>query len=135
MNQGIFTAKLQELEREYGRMGSLMELWQQEEPEKLRGLLDTVTREFQANQHLLEKTVEGSRSPAIAALAQAQLDYYRKAGDILEARLPGYLHSEDSTPGEDRQEAAALYAEYAMDLAAQSIRYAMMAALKALEMQ
>ena len=49
--------------------------------------------------------------------------------------LPEYLHSEDSSLSEDQAEAASLYAEYAVDFAIQSARYALIAAMTAIDLQ
>ena len=79
--------------------------------------------------------MESSRSPAVAALSDAQLSYFQKAKELLETELPEYLSSEAGTPAESCMEAAALYTEYAIDFAVQSMRYALVAALKAIDLQ
>ena len=79
--------------------------------------------------------MEGSRSPAVAALANAQLEYVRTVRKILEQELPDYLRSEASNASENKAEAAALYGEYAIDFAVQSTRYALIAVLKAMDLQ
>ena len=79
--------------------------------------------------------MESSRSPAVAALSDAQLSYFQKAKELLETELPEYLSSEAGTPAESRMEAAALCTEYAIDFAVQSMRYALVAALKAIDLQ
>ena len=91
--------------------------------------------EYRENEILLQKRVEGSRSQAVAALASAQLDYYRTVRKILEQSLPVYLRSEAGTCLEDKTEAVALYAEYAIDFAVQSMRYALIAAFNAIDLQ
>ena len=59
----------------------------------------------------------------------------KKIKKFLEQDLPDYLHCESSSAAEDNAEALALYAEYAIDYAAQSMRYALIAALKAIDLQ
>ena len=54
---------------------------------------------------------------------------------LLEDQSVSQLCLEEGTPEEDRAEAAALYAEYAMDFATQSAQYAMLAAMAAMELQ
>ena len=131
INEGMFAVKLYELERQYGRMQSRLRLCRQE--------LQRVMEEYQEDELLLLNNVENSRSPAVAALAGAQLDYSRRAEEILEQELPEYLRDEDGSAPEEgakhQAEAAALYAEYAIDFAVQSMRYALMTALKAMDMQ
>lgn len=139
INEGMFAVKLYELEREYGRMQSRLRLCQQDNHQKIRQELQRVTEEYQEDELLLLNNVENSRSPAVAALADAQLDYSRRAEKILEQELPEYLQDEDGSAPEEgaehQAEAAALYAEYAIDFAVQSMRYALMTALKAMDMQ
>lgn len=139
INEGMFAVKLYELERQYGRMQSRLRLCQQDDHQKIRQELRRVMEEYQEDELLLLNNVENSRSPAVAALAGAQLDYSRRAEEILEQELPEYLRDEDGSAPEEgakhQAEAAALYAEYAIDFAVQSMRYALMTALKAMDMQ
>ncbi len=139
INEGMFAVKLYELERQYGRMQSRLRLCQQDDHQKIRQELQRVMEEYQEDELLLLNNVENSRSPAVAALAGAQLDYSRRAEEILEQELPEYLQDEDGSAPEEgakhQAEAAALYAEYAIDFAVQSMRYALMTALKAMDMQ
>ena len=139
INEGMFAVKLYELERQYGRMQSRLRLCQQDDHQKIRQELQRVMEEYQEDELLLLNNVENSRSPAVAALAGAQLDYSRRAEQILEQELPEYLRDEDGSAPEEgakhQAEAAALYAEYAIDFAVQSMRYALMTALKAMDMQ
>lgn len=139
INEGMFAVKLYELERQYGRMQSRLRLCQQDDHQKIRQELQRVMEEYQKDELLLLNNVENSRSPAVAALAGAQLDYSRRAEEILEQELPEYLRDEDGSAPEEgakhQAEAAALYAEYAIDFAVQSMRYALMTALKAMDMQ
>lgn len=139
LSEGMFAVKLYELEREYGRMQSRLRLCQQDGHQKIRQELQRITEEYQEDELLLLNNVENSRSPAVAALADAQLDYSRRAEKILEQELPEYLRDEDGSAPEEgakhQAEAAALYAEYAIDFAVQSMRYALMTALKAMDKQ
>ena len=139
LSEGMFAVKLYELERQYGRMQSRLRLCQQDDHQKIRQELQRVMEEYQEDELLLLNNVENSRSPAVAALAGAQLDYSRRAEEILEQELPEYIQDEDGSAPEEgakhQAEAAALYAEYAIDFAVQSMRYALMTALKAMDMQ
>ena len=91
--------------------------------------------EYEVNALFLRKSVEGSRSPAVKKLAQAQWSYLDTMARLLEDQSVSQLCLEEGTPEEDRAEAAALYAEYAMDFATQSAQYAMLAAMAAMELQ
>lgn len=88
INEGMFAVKLYELERQYGRMQSRLRLCQQDDHQKIRQELQRVMEEYQEDELLLLNNVENSRSPAVAALAGAQLDYSRRAEEILSRNSP-----------------------------------------------
>lgn len=135
LKQGIFAVKLCELEREYGRLQSRIHLLQAKEPtqvqEELEGLLD----EYRERKYLLDERVQASRSPAVAALAQAQLEFAAHAEQILTDDLPNEMRGRNQSDAEDRAEAMSLYAEYAIDFATQAMRYALIASLSAIVLQ
>ena len=120
---GVFTGKLCELERQYGDAVDRLRLYQQADHEQVR-------RELQ-----MRESVRESRSPAVAALSQAQLTYELEVQRILRDELPAYLHGENTCRDADRAEAASLYGEYAIDFAAQAVRHALLAALSAIDLQ
>jgi hypothetical protein len=135
LNEGMFAIKLYELEQQYGRLQSRLRLCQQDNHPKIRQELIRSIDEYKENELVLQRSIEGSRSQAVAELAHAQLEYNEKVRKILEQQLPEYLRCEGSTASEDKAEAAALYGEYAIDFAVQSARYALIAALKAIDLQ
>lgn len=124
---GMFSAKLREMEREYGTLQ--MELrrletgWEDGPRE-----LDRIWRAYQAQLTHLEQTARSCRTPAMAQLADLQREYEQK----MEQMLRRSLAQDDA---ERRTESAALYAEYAMDFAIQAMRYALMAALSAVQLE
>ena len=63
-----------------------------------------------------------------------QRDYSKRMEELLRDRLPRLMHGEED-PQEERAEAAALFAEYAIDFAAQGVRSALLAALAAMDQQ
>ncbi len=134
-SNGMFSIKLQELDQQYQRLQSRLRLCQQNSHTKIQEELEKAVNEYRENEALLQKNVEGCRSQAVAALAEAQLQYFQTSEMILEQKLPDYLHSETGTTLENKVEAAALYAEYAIDFAVRSMRYALIAALKAIDAQ
>lgn len=134
-NSGIFSAKLHELERQYGQTVSRLRLYPQAEHEEVCRELNRLWQEFRENELLMQKNVAGCHSPAVAALAAAQLEYDLSVEHILKDELPGYLHSEGNDRSEDQAEAASLYAEYAIDFAAQSLRHALLAVLSAIDLE
>ena len=112
----------------------VMELCQGADHEKIRHLLADVLDDYRETALLLEQRAEGCRSPAVAELAGVQRDYSKRMEELLRDRLPRLMHGEED-PQEERAEAAALFAEYAIDFAAQGVRSALLAALAAMDQQ
>ncbi len=135
LNQEIFAIKLYEMEQQYGRLQSRLRICGGEDREKLRAELKKAKDEYAEQLLILKNSVEGSRSPAVEKLAQAQLEYSRKTEKLLKGQLTKFLHCEESSKAEDKAEAATLYAEYAIDFATQSMQYALIAALTAMDLQ
>lgn len=101
LNEGMFAIKLYELERQYGTLQSRLRLCQQKNHDKIRQELQKAIDEYKENELLLQSNVESSRSQAVAALAGAQLEYFRTARKMLESTLPNYMHCESSSSMED----------------------------------
>lgn len=135
MSNGILTIKLYELEKSYGLMQSRLRLCQEAEPDKLRRELQELKDEYKEKNYLLQQNAENSRSPAVAALSKRQVEFFKNAENIMKNDIPKYLHSETSDDAETGAEAYALYAEYAIDFAVQSMRYALIAAMNAIDAQ
>lgn len=131
----MFDAKFRELERQYDQMIDHLRLYQAEDHSEIRQALESVRREYLENERLLQKSVDESRSPAVAALSEAQLSYNRRVRQILQDELPRCLHEENSVPAADQVEASGLYGEFAIDFAIQAMRYALLAALSAMDTQ
>ena len=126
--------KLCELERQYGLLQTRLELCQGADHDRLRQILQDAMNDYRENALLLEKRAEGCRSPAVAELSSAQRDYDRRVEEILREKLPRLMRGEED-PQEEQAEAAALYAEYAIDFASQAMRSALVAALMAMDQQ
>lgn len=135
MSNGILTIKLYELEKAYGQMQSRLRLCQEAEPEKLRRELQELKDEYDEKNYLLEQNAQTSRSPAVAALSKRQVEFFKNAETVMKDELPKYLQSEIGDDAETDAEAYALYAEYAIDFAVQSMRYALIASMKAIDAQ
>lgn len=135
LKQGIFAVKLCELEREYGRLQSRIHLLQAKEPTQVQEELERLLDEYRERKYLLDERVQASRSPVVAALAQAQLEFAAHAEQILTDDLPNEMRVRNQSDAEDRAEAMSLYAEYAIDFATQAMRYALIASLSAIVLQ
>lgn len=135
LNREMFAVKMCELEKQYELMRGRLELCRRENHGEIRRELDRMMDEYKEAEILLEQREKNSRSPGSAALSGIWLDYSRKAEKIVENGLSRCLHSEFSDAAQDKAEAGALYAEYAIDVAVQSMRYAVIAVMKAIDAQ
>ena len=134
-NNGIFEGKIHEMEGQYGQILSRLRVVQHESHDEIRRTIRQLEAECRENESLLKQSIADCRSPAVSALAAAQLDYDQKVRHILQDELPGYLHEEGNDRIADQAEAAGLYGEYAIDFAAQAMRHALLAALSAIDLQ
>ena len=135
LQQGGFAVKLCQLEEEYGRLQSRIRVCQEKDSAQVRQALEQLLDECREQDLLLEQRVRGSRMPAAARLAQAQLDFWRQAETLARTELEREMRGRSATPAEDQAEASALFAEFAIDFATQAMRYALCACLRALELQ
>ena len=135
LKQGIFTVKLCELEQEYGRLQSRIHLYQGKNAERIQEELERLQDEYQERRLLLEERIRAGRSPSAAALDRAQLEFGARMEQILREELPDEMRGRNQSGAEDQAEAMSLYAEYAIDFATQSMRYALAAALSAIALQ
>ena len=132
---GIFSVKLTELERQYRETVRCLHRYQQEDHAQIVREIETLRREYQKNESLMEQAVQTSRSPAVAELSRVHLEYEQCIRRVLQEKLPGYLGGENAGAAEAQAEAASLYGEYAIDFAAQALRHALLAALSAIDLQ
>lgn len=129
IGQEVFAVKLYELEQQYGKLQSHLHVCSIEEREQIAEERKKAEMEYRESDLLLQERVKASRLEAVAELAKAQVEYRNKVESLLKKQLRG------DTEEEDRAETAALYAEYAIDFATQSMQYALIAALSAMERQ
>ena len=134
-NQDIFTAKLHELEQQYECLRKRLEICNAQSHRQIHRELESAKQEYNSLELCLKQIVKNSRSPAVSSLAKVQLEYSQKTERLLKDQITADLHSDANTPGEDREEASALYAEYAIDFASMAVKYALLASLSALDMQ
>ena len=126
----LFHSKLRELDKQYLLMRTRISLAQSKRRERLFEEIESLRDEIAENNVMLKESIAYSRSPAISKLSDAHLDYCRRM-EKLAKDLPRYM----GETNEEKSEAAALYAEYAMDFATQADRFALLAALEAIYIQ
>ena len=86
LNQDIFAVKLYEMEKQYGRLQSRLRICGRENRKKLQAELEHAKEEYEENSLLLKQSIQGSRSPAVAELAQVQWEYMHKVEDLLKEK-------------------------------------------------
>ena len=126
----LFHSKLRELDKQYLLMRTRISLAQSKRQERLFEEIESLRDEIAENNVMLKESIAYSRSPAISKLSDAHLDYCRRMQELAKD-LPRYM----GETNEEKSEAAALYAEYAMDFATQADRFALLAALEAIYIQ
>lgn len=131
MEQSPFLVKICQLEQDYQTLEDCLRACRDLEEADIDLQLRRVWRAYREASCGLEEAIRSSHSPAMRRLAQAQHTYDRTVQALMEETLPEDLHSEGTTPGEDRTEAWMLCAEYAVDFARQAVRRAMLAVLSA----
>ena len=135
LQQGVLAVKICELAKEYGLLQSRIQICQEKNPEQLQQILEQINDECKIHRIILEQNARYGRLSAAAALAQAQLTYEQQADKLLTQDLMHDMYGKNATVIEDSAEACTLYAEYAIDFATQAMRYALAAAIQALELQ
>ena len=135
LGQELFSVKLHELKQEYGRLQTRIRLFSTQDTEQARRELAQLQDEYQQQDLLLDERIRACRSPCAASLAAAQSDYDRRVEQILLEELPNSMRGHNRTCTQDQAEAASLYAEYAIDFAAQSMRHALIGVMTAAILQ
>ena len=127
---GNFAEKILELEEEYRRLHNQLELFQRKDAAQIHQAREQLREEYHRYDRFLDQTVQACRCPTMARLAELQRDYERQAEQLLSTHtLAGDMGSQSQA------ETMTLYAEFAMDAATQSMRYALVCALHAMELQ
>lgn len=135
IGEGIFAYKLYELEEQYGKLQCRIRACEQGDRKKIKKELRKAWNEYEESSQLLQEKVRACRSPAVSRLSQAQLDYRKQTEDLMKKQIANDVHSDGSSPDEDKAEAGLLFAEYAMDFATLSMQQALIAAMSALEIE
>ena len=134
IDESVFAYKLYEMEEQYGKLQCRIRTCERGGKDKIHSELERAREEYAENSRLLEEKARSCRSPAVARLTQVQLDYRRKVEE-LKKQVVSDLHSDESSPDEDKSEAGMLYAEFAMDFATLAMQQALISALSALDSQ
>lgn len=133
MDNSIFAVKLYEMGEQYGKLQCRIRVCEENNRKRIHETLQKAVDEYKENTFLLEQKVKNCRSRAVAKLAEAQLDYRKKTEELMKGPVMEALHSQESSPEQDEEEADMLYAEFAMDFATLAVQQAMLSVLSALD--
>ena len=134
---GTFAVKLCELSDIYGQLLRHIRIFQEESTNaaQIHRVLEQLLEECREQDRLLQWQVQHGCLRSAAKLARAQLQYKRQAESLLCHDMLREMAGRNATELEDRAEARTLFAEYAIDFATMTMRYALCASLQALELQ
>lgn len=135
IKNSIFAMKLCQLEREYGHLQNRIQLFQGKHLDQIHQERERLQNEYEEYDLLLDKTAQFCRSHTMAHLAELQRNYAQQAEELLQAQMQAVNTRGKSTNFQDSAEAMALYAEFSIDFATQAMRYALIAAFRAMELQ
>ena len=133
MCSSVFAVKLYEMGEQYGKLQCRIRVCEENNRKRIHETLQKAADEYKENTFLLEEKVKNCRSRAVAKLAEAQLDYRKKTEELMKGPVMEALHSQESSPEQDEEEADMLYAEFAMDFATLAVQQAMLSVLSALD--
>lgn len=132
VTQEMFNAKLNELSESYERMQQQIAHIQNADPDEVRQIRTHLEAEWADTVVELKNRAKMMRFLTAQQLSQVQMEYCRKAADILHASIK---QSWSAFSTGDESDDMALYAEYAIDFATLAIRYALMSVASAVDVQ
>ena len=124
-----YEVKLNEMSKEYTSMADTMRAYDWMEADQKELLVQRLMHVYKDKQNILADQIKLSKSPAIRKLADAQKTYFETLAELMKYEILKDLHCSETNADEDEREANALFAEYAIDFAEQSFRYAAIAVL------
>ena len=128
IGQGIFAAKLYELECQYEQFQGRMKVCQNEDHRRILEEMRQMRNECDKQGYILEQRMEGCRSRAVY-----KLEYMNRTKEFIDSIADDI--GGDGTTVEKEAEAKTLYAEYSIDFAVQAMNHALLAALTAIDAQ
>ena len=99
--------------------------------DKRQDVLDQLRNQSEKYLENLKDKAQNGRSIAIRDLAQEQYKYLTECEFMVRVKLPTYLHCDDTTTQEDKEETAYLFKEFVWDLVAELIRKSLIAEIEA----
>lgn len=131
-NNGLFDAKLQELSAAYADLQKHIAALESADPEKVHKAHRDLENEWADTVVDLKARAQAMRYFTAQQLSSVQLEYCRKAQDLLNESMK---RSWANLAGDSESDNMALYAEYAIDFATLAMRHALLAAAAALDVQ
>lgn len=130
---GLFSAKLEDLAEQVELMQRHITELESADPDEVRCARAHLEAEWADVIVELKNRAKAMRYFTGQQLSQVQLEYCRKAADILHDSLKKNWSA--VADGASESDEAALYAEFAIDFAALAMRYALLATATAIDVQ
>lgn len=132
IKQNMFDAKLNEMAKEYDVLLQRVKTIQKADPDEVHKTRAYLEAEWSDTIIDLKNRAKMMRFLTAQQLSQVQLDYCRKAADILHDSLK---ESWSAISAGNKSDDTALYAEYTLDFATLAMRYALLSVTSAIDMQ
>ena len=132
IKQDMFDAKLNEMAKEYDILLQRVKTIQNADPDEVHKTRECLETEWSDTIIDLKNRAKMMRFLTAQQLSQVQLDYCRKAADILHDSLK---ESWSAISAGNKSDDTALYAEYTLDFATLAMRYALLSVTSAIDMQ
>lgn len=132
IKQDMFDAKLNEMAKEYDILLQRVKTIQNADPDEVHKTRAYLEAEWSDTIIDLKNRAKMMRFLTAQQLSQVQLDYCRKAADILHDSLK---ESWSAISAGNKSDDTALYAEYTLDFATLAMRYALLSVTSAIDMQ
>lgn len=132
VKQEMFDAKLSEMVKEYDVLLQRVKSIQHADPDEVHKTRAHLEAEWADTILDLKNRAKMMRFLTAQQLSQVQLDYCRKAADILHDSIK---ESWAAVSAGNKSDDTALYAEYTLDFATLAMRYALLSVTSAIDMQ
>ena len=127
--QGYFTIKLQEMNREYLKLQNQLQACCSTNHETIADAMQTLVERGNKDEQRLQQMIDNGHSTLAKSLAKTQLEYKHS----VDLHLQNMMQSSSSLA--TRVDTVALCAEYALDFAMLSMKQALYTVLTAIDLQ
>lgn len=131
MAHEILSVKLYEMDKEFARLHSRIELSETANLEQIEQEIEALQKECKEGKQILRKQLKYSRAKKVKKISEA----YDKIEEIIDETQKGFCVSVSDTWDEELTEEMVLLAEYSLDFAMQATNNALLISMKAIRLQ